>query len=135
MILAWSVTEIIRYTFYFFSVIGVNIPPLTYLRYSTFLLLYPIGAASEAFLSFSTLPPLSTLPFWPESLTAWSILNKLPDGWRKAVMKTGFGRSVVWKLAKAGAGAKKGVQGTWGWMEIVRLGIFFIWWPGKCSDC
>jgi hypothetical protein len=132
MLFAWSVTETIRYTFYFFSVMGVNIRPLTYLRYSTFLPLYPIGASSEAFLSFSTLPSFNSLPFWPEGLSAWNILDKIPSNWRTTLLKSSLGRAVVWKIAKGGAGLKRGVVGTWGWMEYVRLALFVVWWPCKC---
>jgi hypothetical protein len=57
LILSWSTTEIIRYTFYAFSLLSPSIPyPLLYLRYTTFYVLYPTGAASEAFLILSTLP-------------------------------------------------------------------------------
>jgi len=56
MVLAWSVTEIIRYTFYAISLFTEVPYPLLYLRYTTFYILYPIGAGSEAFLIYSTLP-------------------------------------------------------------------------------
>jgi very-long-chain (3R)-3-hydroxyacyl-CoA dehydratase len=55
MVLAWSVTEIIRYTFYATSLFTEVPYPLLYLRYTTFYILYPIGAGSEAFLIYSTL--------------------------------------------------------------------------------
>ena len=35
--LAWTVTEIVRYTFYGLNVVGMNVYPLTFLRYSLFL--------------------------------------------------------------------------------------------------
>jgi very-long-chain (3R)-3-hydroxyacyl-CoA dehydratase len=62
MVLAWSATEVIRYLYYAFGLVGFTPRPLTWLRYTTFYLLYPIGAGSEAFLIFSTLPKTSPLP-------------------------------------------------------------------------
>jgi very-long-chain (3R)-3-hydroxyacyl-CoA dehydratase len=61
MVFAWSLTEVIRYSFYAFSLIGLEPYPLLWLRYTTFFLLYPIGAGSEAFLMYSTLPKTSPL--------------------------------------------------------------------------
>merc|ERR1712046_550536 len=47
LIFAWSVTEVIRYSFYALSSAGIKLFPLTWLRYSTFLILYPIGVSGE----------------------------------------------------------------------------------------
>ncbi|OCF77724.1 hypothetical protein I204_01724 [Kwoniella mangroviensis CBS 8886] len=58
MLFAWSLTEVIRYTFYLLSLLNIQSPLVNYLRYTTFIPLYPIGASSEAFLAFSTLPPI-----------------------------------------------------------------------------
>ncbi|KAG8861668.1 hypothetical protein FRB96_002625 [Tulasnella sp. 330] len=62
MVLAWSMTETLRYAFYAFSVLGFEPYPLLWLRYTAFFVLYPIGAPSEAFVNFSTLP-VSLYPF------------------------------------------------------------------------
>ncbi|KAF8161009.1 protein tyrosine phosphatase [Crassisporium funariophilum] len=64
MVLAWSATEVIRYSFYAFNLIGQNPAILLYLRYTTFYLLYPLGAGSEAFLIYATLPASSPIPGW-----------------------------------------------------------------------
>ena len=62
MILAWSLTEVIRYAFYALSLARRAVPgALVYLRYTTFYLLYPLGASSEAFLILSSLPTTSPL--------------------------------------------------------------------------
>ncbi|PFH46064.1 hypothetical protein AMATHDRAFT_82719 [Amanita thiersii Skay4041] len=68
MILAWSITEVIRYAFYAFSLLGSS-PPffLTYLRYTTFYALYPIGASSEAFLI------LASVPSWTGGTSDWTV--------------------------------------------------------------
>lgn len=64
MVLAWSVTEVIRYVYYALSLVGSEPYPLLWIRYTTFYVLYPIGASSEAFLNYSTLPTSSPLSTW-----------------------------------------------------------------------
>jgi len=62
MVLAWSATEVIRYAFYTLSLARSTVPGiLVYLRYSTFYLLYPLGASSEALLIYSSLPTTNPL--------------------------------------------------------------------------
>ncbi|CAG61898.1 uncharacterized protein GVI51_L03377 [Nakaseomyces glabratus] len=58
LLLSWSITEIIRYMFYFFTLIGSRGAPtfLVYLRYNLFLVLYPTGVASELLIIYSALP-------------------------------------------------------------------------------
>ncbi|KAM0786012.1 hypothetical protein ACM66B_006828 [Microbotryomycetes sp. NB124-2] len=56
MVLAWSVTEVIRYSHYVTSLLGLKAPLLEWLRYSTFYVLYPVGALSEAALIFYSAP-------------------------------------------------------------------------------
>lgn len=65
MAFAWSLTETVRYPFYAFSLLGLEPPyPLLWMRYSTFYILYPLGAGSEAALIYSTLPHSSPFPSW-----------------------------------------------------------------------
>jgi very-long-chain (3R)-3-hydroxyacyl-CoA dehydratase len=48
MLLAWSVTEVIRYSYFVFNLSGGSVPAwLTWLRYNTFYVLYPLGIGSE----------------------------------------------------------------------------------------
>jgi very-long-chain (3R)-3-hydroxyacyl-CoA dehydratase len=56
MVLSWALTEVIRYTFYAASIVGWEFAPLLWARYSTFFVLYPIGASSEALVNLATLP-------------------------------------------------------------------------------
>ncbi|KAJ7072385.1 PTPLA-domain-containing protein [Mycena amicta] len=70
-VLAWSITEIVRYSFYASNLLGYEPPLLLYLRYTLFYVLYPIGAGSEAFLSYATLPLPSGVPTL-KSLAGWS---------------------------------------------------------------
>ena len=64
MVLSWSFTEVIRYVFYACALVGAEPHPLLWLRYTTFWLLYPTGASSEAALIFSTLPSFSDVSAW-----------------------------------------------------------------------
>lgn len=59
MILAWGITEIIRYGFFVWkAAISERVPrALTWLRYSTFFVLYPTGITSECLLIWLALAP------------------------------------------------------------------------------
>lgn len=59
ILLAWGVTEVIRYGFFVWkTVISDQIPSwLTWLRYNTFFVLYPIGISSECLLMYLALAP------------------------------------------------------------------------------
>jgi len=61
MYLSWSITEVIRYSYYVYSLLPNYETPyaLVWLRYTTFYILYPLGASSEAFLNYATLPSTS----------------------------------------------------------------------------
>jgi len=61
MVTAWSIAEIIRYTFYALALLGYEPYIMQYIRYTAFWVNYPVGASSEAFLMLSTVPPLATL--------------------------------------------------------------------------
>ena len=54
--LSWSLTEVVRYSFYACSLLGREPPVLLFLRYTLFYTLYPSGASSEALLIYTTLP-------------------------------------------------------------------------------
>ncbi|RPD78820.1 PTPLA-domain-containing protein [Lentinus tigrinus ALCF2SS1-7] len=56
MVLSWSLTEVVRYSFYAFSLLGREPRLLLFLRYTLFYLLYPTGASSEALVIYATLP-------------------------------------------------------------------------------
>ncbi|RMD41933.1 hypothetical protein DV735_g3152, partial [Chaetothyriales sp. CBS 134920] len=59
IVLAWGVTEIIRYSFFVYKEgIDARAPLwLTWLRYNTFFVLYPVGISSEAWLIYLALKP------------------------------------------------------------------------------
>uniref|UniRef100_M1BBN0 Very-long-chain (3R)-3-hydroxyacyl-CoA dehydratase n=2 Tax=Solanum tuberosum TaxID=4113 RepID=M1BBN0_SOLTU len=57
LVISWSITEIIRYSFFGIREAFGSAPSwLLWLRYSTFLLLYPIGITSEVGLTYNALP-------------------------------------------------------------------------------
>lgn len=70
MLLAWSITEIIRYSYFVTNLRGGVPKLLTWLRYNTFYVLYPIGIASEMFLIFKA----SKVAEKTWQLAFWSIL-------------------------------------------------------------
>ncbi|XP_071702676.1 very-long-chain (3R)-3-hydroxyacyl-CoA dehydratase PASTICCINO 2-like isoform X1 [Rutidosis leptorrhynchoides] len=57
MIISWCITEIIRYSFFGMKETFGSAPFwLLWLRYSTFLILYPLGIGSEVYLIYKALP-------------------------------------------------------------------------------
>lgn len=59
MLVAWSVTEVIRYSYFAMSLSGFQ--PMTWLRYNTFYVLYPMGISSECFLIYKAIEPARAL--------------------------------------------------------------------------
>jgi very-long-chain (3R)-3-hydroxyacyl-CoA dehydratase len=56
MVLSWACVEIPRYAFYTFKELGVELYPLTWLRYSLFSVLYPSGISGELMSIYVALP-------------------------------------------------------------------------------
>lgn len=62
MLVAWSVTEVIRYTYFVpLLALGWQPAPLTWLRYNTFFVLYPLGITSECALVWLATGPAGDL--------------------------------------------------------------------------
>lgn len=58
MLLAWSITEVIRYSFFAVSLTYGGVPKwMTWLRYNTFFVLYPLGIGSECMLVWRAMEP------------------------------------------------------------------------------
>ncbi|PSK42977.1 hypothetical protein B9Z65_6931 [Elsinoe australis] len=58
MLLAWSITEVIRYTFFAINLGTGQVPGwLLWLRYNTFFVLYPIGISSECWMIINAIGP------------------------------------------------------------------------------
>ncbi|GMR34149.1 hypothetical protein PMAYCL1PPCAC_04344, partial [Pristionchus mayeri] len=56
LLIAWSVTEVIRYSFYALNIFKCVPQILIWLRYTLFIILYPMGASGELFVVFRSLP-------------------------------------------------------------------------------
>ncbi|KAJ1951225.1 hypothetical protein EC988_004103, partial [Linderina pennispora] len=56
ILLAWSITECVRYSHYALSLLGIQSPTLLYLRYTLFYVLYPTGFSGEMLEMWAALP-------------------------------------------------------------------------------
>ena len=73
MIAAWALTEVPRYSYFAASALRGSAPYcLVWLRYSTFYLLYPLGAFGEAWTLWNALPEI-------ERTKVYSI--EMPNAW------------------------------------------------------
>lgn len=61
MLVAWSVTEVIRYSYFTFTLSGFQPGFISWLRYNTFFVLYPLGISSECWLIFKAIKPARAL--------------------------------------------------------------------------
>lgn len=64
LIVAWSLSEIIRYSFYVCKELGGVPYPIQWLRYTAFLVLYPIGVASELTMVYHGMPLMKENPVY-----------------------------------------------------------------------
>jgi len=55
---AWSVTEIIRYSYYTYGLLGASPAVLVWCRYTLFIILYPIGVTGELLTIYWALPAM-----------------------------------------------------------------------------
>ena len=72
MLFAWCLTEIIRYFYYTLSLIDFNIGLITWLRYTLFIVLYPMGVSGEMWCYFDS------LAYWK---TSSMFKIALPNAW------------------------------------------------------
>ncbi|GJQ82175.1 hypothetical protein Trydic_g6005 [Trypoxylus dichotomus] len=68
VIFAWSITEIIRYTTYSFGIYGQAPFILTWLRYTTFIPLYPLGVTGELLCMYAAVEDLKATKQWSMEL-------------------------------------------------------------------
>uniref|UniRef100_A0A0M3K3X2 Very-long-chain (3R)-3-hydroxyacyl-CoA dehydratase n=1 Tax=Anisakis simplex TaxID=6269 RepID=A0A0M3K3X2_ANISI len=59
LLLAWSITEVVRYSYYALSLINSVPRLLVWMRYTFFIILYPMGASGEVFTMFAALPEVA----------------------------------------------------------------------------
>ena len=70
---AWCASEIIRYGFFAFKEAGLQPFFLLWLRYSAFIVLYPLGVASELTMVWLALPTLRSSGKWGIAMpNAWN---------------------------------------------------------------
>ncbi|KYN05602.1 PREDICTED: very-long-chain (3R)-3-hydroxyacyl-CoA dehydratase hpo-8 [Cyphomyrmex costatus] len=71
---AWSITEIIRYSYYFMNIVSGFVPyVLVWLRYTAFIILYPWGVTGELLCLYTAVKYANTNP------DSWSYV--LPNKW------------------------------------------------------
>ncbi|KAI9204782.1 tyrosine phosphatase-like protein [Polychytrium aggregatum] len=80
MVIAWSLSELARYSFYVLSLLEIPNPTVTYVRYSAFLVLYPIGAVAELWITVICSTIIRKSPeIWPKILNTL-IIGLWPAG-------------------------------------------------------
>ncbi|KAG5507726.1 hypothetical protein JIQ42_08014 [Leishmania sp. Namibia] len=68
MLIAWCLSEIIRYSFYSANLVSVRPAWLTWLRYSAFMVLYPVGITGEVGCLYKALPYIQEHKPWTVEL-------------------------------------------------------------------
>ncbi|KAG6214222.1 hypothetical protein E4U50_000556 [Claviceps purpurea] len=74
MLLAWSVTEVIRYSYFALSLAQMLPRALTWVRYTTFYVLYPLGITSECMLVYGATGPAGQRSGWIGEGVLYAIL-------------------------------------------------------------
>ncbi|KAJ1658519.1 hypothetical protein GGF44_002360 [Coemansia sp. RSA 1694] len=72
MVLAWSITECVRYSHYALGLLGIEVRALLYLRYTLFYVLYPAGVSGELLELWAALPHAAAIH---PALRAFLLLN------------------------------------------------------------
>jgi len=68
LLTAWCCSEVIRYGFFAFKEAGKEPYVMQWLRYSGFLVLYPLGVSSELAMAWLALPTIKSQHIWSISL-------------------------------------------------------------------
>ncbi|KAK9468374.1 tyrosine phosphatase-like protein [Lipomyces arxii] len=106
MVISWSVTEIIRYAYYAYNLNGGPPKWLTWLRYNTFLLLYPTGVTSELLVIYASLGDAEKFsPYYKWFLVAIFVIYV--PGFRTMFGHMVKQRNRVFKLAESTDATKK----------------------------
>lgn len=91
MLLCWSLSEIIRYTFYFCKECGLMPWLVVWARYSGFLVFYPLGVASELTLIWLAMPYITQ-----RQLYSIKMPNKFNFAFDASTLATGVMASYVY---------------------------------------
>ena len=82
MLLAWSATEVVRYSFFAINLATGAVPRwLTWLRYNTFFVLYPLGIGSECWLVWRAVEPSKDFGLGLEWVLTAVLLIYIPGEW------------------------------------------------------
>jgi len=72
LLIAWIITEMIRYSFYAVGLLGTSLYFITWLRYTLFFALYPIGVTGELWCCYVSLARVAR-----DKLFTWTMPNSL----------------------------------------------------------
>lgn len=64
ILLAWGLAECTRYIYYALNIYGLNVYPITWLRYTLFMVLYPMGVSGEMFCMAGAIPIIAARKMW-----------------------------------------------------------------------
>ncbi|KAK7075607.1 hypothetical protein SK128_017994 [Halocaridina rubra] len=73
LLIAWSVTEVVRYAFYFLNILDRVPFIISFLRYTMFIVLYPMGVTGELLCMYAAVPKASIVGVY--SITMPNSLN------------------------------------------------------------
>ncbi|KAM9989090.1 hypothetical protein ACTFIY_005124 [Dictyostelium cf. discoideum] len=88
MLMSWSITEVIRYSFYALSILKIDSYILGWLRYTTFIILYPTGVTGETGTIWTSLEFVKNTKFM--TLTMPNSLNFAFDFHNILICSLGF---------------------------------------------
>lgn len=75
MFAAWAAIEPVRYLYYLLKLFHIEVFPLTWLRYSLFLILYPLGITGELLVIVNSLPAIESGKIWSQQLpNTWNVV-------------------------------------------------------------
>ena len=73
MYLAWALSEVIRYPHYVCGLLGLTLPALEWLRYTAFIVLYPVGVFGEVAAIVLAMPTVKALGLYSVAMpNAWN---------------------------------------------------------------
>ncbi|KAK5631837.1 hypothetical protein RRF57_007551 [Xylaria bambusicola] len=82
MLVAWSVTEVIRYSYFALTLSGWQPSVLHWMRYHAFFILYPLGISSEAWLIWRAVEPAKNVhPLYSTALWAYVVFVYPPSAY------------------------------------------------------
>ncbi|KAF7189134.1 putative very-long-chain (3R)-3-hydroxyacyl-CoA dehydratase, partial [Pseudocercospora fuligena] len=82
MLVAWSITEVIRYSYFALNLLYGRVPSfLIWLRYNTFFVLYPMGISSECWLVWKAIEPAKSYNLAYQWVLRGILFVYVPGAW------------------------------------------------------